>query len=214
MSASQNKNSFLTFIKLGEVYYSLNYSDRNISKSVIDLKKTIKFNLLLTNNNFIILPHILPESLKKVNIRKTLGVSNIYKNKIEKINDLSISYFYKKNNINDSANKINHISHILLNEFINNNKSELEIFISFFNEKIFITVLKNKSLLFYNQFEYKNSNFIKYILLTLEEYNIDRVKTKLNIIGDNHHLSEMKNFFGYINLYKKSIFDIIENFYG
>ena len=170
-------------------------------------------NLLLTNNNFIILPYILPESLKKVDVRKTLGVSSIYKNKIEKIKDLSISYFYKKNKINDSAIKINHISHILLNEFLNNNNSELEIFLSFFNEKIFITVLKNQSLLFYNQFEYKNSSFIKYILLTLEEYNIDRIKTKLNIVGDNHHLIEMKNFFGYINLYKKSIFDIIENFY-
>ena len=85
------------------------------------------------------------------------------------------------------------------------------------NSKLHICIVENKDLIFYNQFEYTKDNYLKYILLTFEEFNLDRNVSKLNIVDSNENFrkikKEMKMYFKNINLYKKSIFEIIESHY-
>ena len=99
----------------------------------------------------------------------------------------------------------------------NNNSSDKETYIVLLNSKLHICIVENKDLIFYNQFEYTKDNYLKYILLTFEEFKLDRNVSKLNIVDSNENFrkvkKEMKMYFKNINLYKKSIFEIIESHY-
>ena len=85
------------------------------------------------------------------------------------------------------------------------------------NSKLHICIVENKDLIFYNQFEYTKDSYLKYIILTFEEFNLDRNESKLNIVDLNENFrkvkKEMKMYIKNINLYKKSIFEIIESHY-
>ena len=107
-----------------------------------------------------------------------------------------------------------HIGKILLNEFLNNRSKSKEVYIATLQKKLYVCIIENKKLLFYNQFEYNGSNYIKYILLIFDEYNLDRKKNAINILDKSFIQTPLKNFFNKINLYKKSIFEIIEEYYG
>ena len=88
------------------------------------------------------------------------------------------------------------------------------LMISLMLQNLFI---ERGKLIFYNQFNFKNQNYIKYIILTFEEFNHDRKKSKIYIVESSQNFkrinNEMKKYFNNINLYKKSIFEIIQNYY-
>ena len=74
--------------------------------------------------------------------------------------------------------------------------------------------MSQEIMLFYNQFEFSNSDYLKYILLVFEEYELDRKKIEINLLDNTIKLNELKKFFNKINLYKKSIFEIIDKYNG
>ena len=116
-----------------------------------------------------------------------------------------------------STRLIAHISEILINEFTSIKNKSKETFVVFFDKKIHISIIERGKLIFYNQFNFKNQNYIKYIILTFEEFNHDRKKSKIYIVESSQNFkrinNEMKKYFNNINLYKKSIFEIIQNYY-
>ena len=88
------------------------------------------------------------------------------------------------------------------------------MYLSVLHNKLYVCVVNKKNLLFYNQFEFSNSDYLKYILLVFEEYKLDRKKTEINLLDNTIKLNELKKFFNKINLYKKSIFEIIDKYNG
>ncbi len=118
---------------------------------------------------------------------------------------------YKPDNLKHNT----HIFEILISEFLCNKSTKKEIFILFINKKIIITVKEINKLLFYNQFEYTGRKYIKYILLVMDEYKIDR--TSISLIPSpelsNNHKKELDNFFKKTIIYKKSIFELTNDYY-
>jgi len=172
-----------------------------------------------SSNNFLIQPKDLPNTFKKINFRKTI---NIDKDLTEKKDDISkntqIIFFYNQNDFISSKKNTNHIGEIILKESFKYDKIEPIVNVVLFKNKVFISITKKNKILFYNQFEYYDNNYIKYILLVFEEYKLDRLKQFVNIIdGDSkssNKKKELDNYFVKINFNKKSIFEIISKFYG
>jgi len=172
-----------------------------------------------SSNNFLIQPKDLPNTFKKINFRKTI---NIDKDLTEKKDDISkntqIVFFYNQNDFISSKKNTNHIGEIILKESFKYDKIEPIVNVVIFKNKVFISITKKNKILFYNQFEYYDNNYIKYILLVFGEYKLDRLKQFVNIIdGDSkssNKKKELDNYFVKINFNKKSIFEIISKFYG
>ena len=192
------------------------------SKEELIVKKFDKWNkkyLIFNTFDFLLLPKKLPVYLKKLNIENTLGIDKNSKKKTIQIKDqdLKLTYFYNQIGSISSTRLIAHISEILINEFTSIKNKSKETFVVFFDKKIHISIIENGKLIFYNQFNFKNQNYIKYIILTFEEFNHDRKKSKIYIVGSSQNFkrinNEMKKYFNNINLYKKSIFEIIQNHY-
>lgn len=217
MTNSTSKNLVLNLISSNDSYYSfssINQELKKESKNIFNQKKWSKINIISTNNEFIILPPKIPEILKKINIDKTIGNSPSTEKKTKKFKELNFTFYIKKNKENKIANNINHIGYILLDEFLNNTSISKKMYLSVLDNKLYVCVIDKKNLLFYNQFEFSNSDYLKYILLVFEEYELDRKKTEINILDNTIKLNELKKFFNKINLYKKSIFEIIEKYNG
>lgn len=205
----------LNLISSNDSYYSfstINQELKKEGKNIFNQKKWSKINIISTNNEFIILPPKIPEILKKINIDKTIGNSPSTEKKTKKFKELNFTFYLKKNKENKIANKINHIGNILLDEFLDNTSISKKMYLSVLDNKLYVCVIDKKNLLFYNQFEFSNSDYLKYILLVIEEYELDRKKTEINILDNTIKLNELKKFFNKINLYKKSIFEIIEKY--
>ena len=217
MAFSSSKNLVLNLIKSNLSFYSFSKETgrvRNENLQVFNKKKWNKINLIETTNSFLLLPHKLPEFLKNINIDKTIEFKTKSLKKVEKINDINLTFFYSENMNVKKADNINHIGKILLNEFLNNRSKSKEVYIATLQKKLYVCIIENKKLLFYNKFEFNGSNYIKYILLIFDEYNLDRKKNAINILDKSFIQTPLKNFFNKINLYKKSIFEIIEEYYG
>jgi len=217
LTNSTSKNLVLNLISSNDSYYSfssINQELKKESKNIFNQKKWSKINIISTNNEFIILPPKIPEILKKINIDKTIGNSPSTEKKTKKFKELNFTFYIKKNKENKIANNINHIGYILLDEFLNNTSISKKMYLSVLDNKLYVCVIDKKNLLFYNQFEFSNSDYLKYILLVFEEYELDRKKTEINILDNTIKLNELKKFFNKINLYKKSIFEIIEKYNG
>lgn len=215
MTNSTSKNLVLNLISSNDSYYSfstINQELKKEGKNIFNQKKWSKINIISTNNEFIILPPKIPEILKKINIDKTIGNSPSTEKKTKKFKELNFTFYLKKNKENKIANKINHIGNILLDEFLDNTSISKKMYLSVLDNKLYVCVIDKKNLLFYNQFEFSNSDYLKYILLVIEEYELDRKKTEINILDNTIKLNELKKFFNKINLYKKSIFEIIEKY--
>ena len=101
-----------------------------------------------------------------------------------------------------------------MDEFLDNTSISKKMYLSVLHNKLYVCVVDKKNLLFYNQFEFSNSDYIKYIILVFEEYKLDRKKTEINLLDNTIKLNELKKFFNKINLYKKSIFEIIDKYNG
>ena len=217
MTNSTSKNLVLNLISSKDSYYSfssINQELKKESKNIFNQKKWSKINVINTNNEFIILPSKVPEFLKKINIDKTIGNISSTEKKIKRFKKLNFTFYIKKNKENKIANNINHIGNILLDEFLANTSISKRTYLSVLHKKLYVCVVDKNNLLFYNQFEFSNSDYLKYILLVFEEYKLDRKKTEINLLDNTIKLNELKKFFNKINLYKKSIFEIIDEYYG
>jgi len=216
LTNSTSKNSVLNLISSEESYYSFSSIDQKLkkeNKSVFNQRKWDKINIINTTNEFIILPTKLPESLKKIDFKKTIGtISSETKN--DKLKKLNLTFYQKKTKENKIANKTNHIGHILLNEILSNYSKSINMYLSVLKDKLYISLVQKNNLVFYNQFEFKSSNYIKYILLVSDEYELDREKVEIILLDNTISHNELKKFFNKINLYKKSIFDLIDEYYG
>ena len=217
MTNSTSKNLVLNLISSKDSYYSfssINQELKKESKIIFNQKKWSKINVINTNNEFIILPSKIPEFLKKINIDKTIGNIPSTEKKTKRFKKLNFTFYIKKNKENKIANNINHIGNILLDEFLANTSISKKMYLSVLHNKLYVCVVDKKNLLFYNQFEFSNSDYLKYILLVFEEYKLDRKKTEINLLDNTIKLNELKKFFNKINLYKKSIFEIIDKYNG
>ena len=224
MSKSNSSRPDIFIIKSSD-NFSYFISSSNIlkkSKEELIINKFDKWNkkyLIFNTFDFLLLPKKLPVYLKKLNIENTLGIDKNSKKKTIQIKDqdLKLTYFYNQIGSISSTRLIAHISEILINEFTSIKNKSKEPFVVFFDKKIHISIIENGKLIFYNQFNFKNQNYIKYIILTFEEFNHDRKKSKIYIVGSSQNFkrinNEMKKYFNNINLYKKSIFEIIQNHY-
>ena len=217
MTNSTSKNLVLNLISSKDSYYSFSSINQELKKEnkiIFNQKKWSKINVINTNNEFIILPSKIPEFLKKINVSKTIGNSPSTEKKTKKLKELNFTFYIKKNKENKIANNINHIGNILLDEFLDNTSISKKMYLSVLHNKLYVCVVDKKNLLFYNQFEFSNSDYLKYILLVFEEYKLDREKTEINLLDNTIKLNELKKFFNKINLYKKSIFEIIDKYNG
>ena len=224
MSKSNSSRPDIFIIKSSD-NFSYFISSSNVlkkSKEELIVKKFDKWNkkyLIFNTFDFLLLPKKLPVYLKKLNIENTLGIDKNSKKKTIQIKDqdLKLTYFYNQIGSISSTRLIAHISEILINEFTSIKNKSKETFVVFFDKKIHISIIENGKLIFYNQFNFKNQNYIKYIILTFEEFNHDRKKSKIYIVESSQNFkrinNEMKKYFNNINLYKKSIFEIIQNHY-
>ena len=217
MTNSTSKNLVLNLISSKDSYYSfssINQELKKENKTIFNQKKWSKINVINTNNEFIILPSKIPEFLKKINIDKTIGNSPLTEKKTKKLKKINFTFYVKKNKENKIANNINHIGNILLDEFLANTSISKKMYLSVLHNKLYVCGVDKNNLLFYNQFEFSNSDYLKYILLVFEEYKLDRKKTEINLLDNTIKLNELKKFFNKINLYKKSIFEIIDKYNG
>ena len=206
----------LNLIDSKESYYSFSSTKNKLkkeNKSVFNQKKWDKINIISTSNEFIILPQQLPESFKKIDLKKTIGTSSS-ESKTDKLKKLNLTFYQKKAKENKIVNKINHIGFIILNEILSNHSKSKKLYLSILQDKLYICLIEQNNLLFYNQFDFNISNYIKYILLVSDEYELDRKKTHINLLDNTINKNELKKFFNKINLYKKSIFEIIDEYYG
>ena len=207
----------LNLISSKDSYFSFSSINQELKKennNIFNQKKWSKINIINTNNEFIILPSKVPEFLKKINIDKTIVNSPSTEKKSKKLKKLNFTFYIKKNKENKIANNIDHIGNILLNEFLANTSISKKMYLSVLFNKLYVCVVDKKNLLFYNQFEFSNSDYLKYILLVFEEYKLDRKKTEINLLDNTIKLNELKKFFNKINFYKKSIFEIIDKYNG
>ena len=222
MSKSNSIKPQLFILKSNKVYLNFITSSENFIKSNKDsiLKKINKWDsnsIIIDSNNFLLLPLELPKYLKKSNIERTLGITDDYKKKTITIKNIKLSHFYNPKSIPNQIKKINNISEVLINEFLNNSIKSQDTYITFMNNKIHICIVNDGELFFYNQFDHSKENYIKFIILISEEFKLDRKKSKINIVNSlidfRKIKNEMKLYFKNINLYKKSIFKIIEDYY-
>ena len=217
MTNSTSKNLVLNLISSKDSYFSFSSINQELKKennNILNQKKWSKINIINTNNEFIILPSKVPEFLKKINIDKTIVNSPSTEKKSKKLKKLNFTFYIKKNKENKIANNIDHIGNILLNEFLANTSISKKMYLSVLFNKLYVCVVDKKNLLFYNQFEFSNSDYLKYILLVFEEYELNREKTEISLLDNSIKLNELKKFFNKINLYKKSIFEIIDKYNG
>ena len=193
-------------------YYSLKenrFKKTNIKADKIPEDKWKSVNFISITNNFNLSPKNLPELFKDINLEKTFSDYQSKEFVRKTIGDINL--MYKPDNLKHNT----HIFEILISEFLCNKSTKKEIFILFINKKIIITVKEKKKLLFYNQFEYTGRKYIKYILLVMDEYEINR--TSISLIPSpelsNNHKKELDNFFKKTIIYKKSIFELINDYY-
>ena len=193
-------------------YYSVKenrFKKTNINVDKIPESKWKSINFISITNNFNLSPKNLPELFEDINLEKTFSDYQSREFVRKKIGDINL--MYKPDNLKHNT----HISEILISEFLCKKSTKKEIFILFINKKIIITVKERNKLLFYNQFEYTGRKYIKYILLVMDEYEINR--TSISLIPSpklsNNHKKELDNFFKKTIIYKKSIFELTNDYY-
>ena len=180
-------------------YYSLKenrFKKTNIKVDKIPEGKWKSVNFISITNNFNLSPKNLPELFEDINLEKTFSDYQSREFVRKKIGDINL--MYKPDNLKHNT----HISEILISEFLCNKSTKKEIFILFINKKIIITVKEKKKLLFYNQFEYTGRKYIKYILLVMDEYEINR--TSINVIPSPELNNNHKKDYSFLTiLYQK-----------
>ena len=176
-------------------------------KPKTDINSSLKYISL--TNKFYIIPDNSIEKFKQINISKAVS-SNLQKPLIKNnhINNLTIKYGtkLKSNNI--------HISKIIISHLIKLNL-EKHVYLTIIEKKIILIIFDKKELLFYNQFDLSNNNYVKYLILLFDEYKLNQKRDKIYYISSNISkkkvCDELRPYFFSIINYEKSIFDIIIN---
>ena len=172
-----------------------------------DINSNIKYISL--TNKFYIIPDDSIEEFNQINISKAVS-SSLQKPLIKNnhINNLTIKYGskLKSNNI--------HISKIIISHLIKLNL-EKHVYLTIIEKKIILIIFDKKELIFYNQFDLSNNNYVKYLILLFDEYKLDQKRDKIYYISSDFSkkkvLDELRIYFFSIINHEKSIFDIIIN---
>ena len=176
-------------------------------KPKTDINSSLKYISL--TNKFYIIPDDSIKEFNQINISKTVS-SNLQKPIIKNnhINKLTIKYGtkLKSNNI--------HISKIIISHLIKLNL-EKHVYFTIIEKKIILIIFDKKELIFYNQFDLSNNNYVKYLILLFDEYKLDQKRDKIYYISSDISkkkvLNELRPYFFSIINHEKSIFDIITN---
>ena len=176
-------------------------------KPKTDINSSLKYISL--TNKFYIIPDDSIEKFNQINISKAVS-SNLQKPLIKNnhINNLTIKYGtkLKSNNI--------HISKIIISHLIKLNL-EKHVYLTIIEKKIILIIFDKKELIFYNQFNLSNNNYVKYLILLFDEYKLNQKRDKIYYISSNISkkkvCDELRPYFFSIINYEKSIFDIIIN---
>jgi len=165
-----------------------------------------KYFISLTNK-FYILPTKLDIGIKVKDIQQTISPDFNLENKIKNLKKNLVFNYQSKNKNNNK-----HISNILYSNISKSEDSE-GVYFSIIEKKIILLFTQNKKLIFYNQFDLQNNNYIKYLILLYDEFNLDQYNDNLTYItsniDENKIINELKSYFKNIIKYKKSIFNII-----
>ena len=165
-----------------------------------------KYFISLTNK-FYILPTKLDIGIKVKDIQQTISSDFNLENKIKNLKKNLVFNYQSKNKNNNK-----HISNILYSNISKSEDSE-GVYFSIIEKKIILLFTQNKKLIFYNQFDLQNNNYIKYLILLYDEFNLDQYNDNLTYItsniDENKIINELKSYFKNIIKYKKSIFNII-----
>ena len=176
-------------------------------KPKTDINSRLKYISL--TNKFYIIPDDSIEEFNQINIYKAVS-SNLQKPLIKNnhINNLTIKYGTKL-----KSNSI-HISKIIISHLIKLNLGK-HVYFTIIEKKIILIIFDKKELIFYNQFDLSNNNYVKYLILLFDEYNLDQKRDKIYYIPSNVNekkvLDELRLYFFSIINHEKSIFDIIIN---
>ena len=168
-----------------------------------------KLKYISLTNKFYIIPDDSIKEFNEINISKAIS-SNLQKPLIKNnhINNLTIKYGTKL-----KSNSI-HIFKIIISHLIKLNL-EKHVYLTIIEKKIILIIFDKKELLFYNQFDLSNNNYVKYLILLFDEYKLDQKRDKIYYISSNVSkkkvLDELRPYFFNIINYEKSIFDIIIN---
>ena len=176
-------------------------------KPKTDIYSRLKYISL--TNRFYIIPDDSIEEFNQINISKAVS-SNLQKSLIKNnhINNLTIKYGtkLKSNNI--------HISKIIISHLIKLNLDK-HVYLTMIEKKIILIIFDKKELIFYNQFDLSNNNYVKYLILLFDEYKLDQRRDKIYYIPSNISekkvLDELRLYFFSIINHENSIFDIIIN---
>ena len=176
-------------------------------KPKTDINSRLKYISL--TNKFYIIPDDSIKEFNQINISKAVS-SNLQKPLIKNnhINNLTIKYGTKL-----KSNSI-HISKIIISHLIKLNLGK-HVYFTIIEKKIILIIFDKKELIFYNQFNLSNNNYVKYLILLFDEYNLDQKRDKIYYISSNVNekkvLDELRLYFFSIINHEKSIFDIIIN---
>ena len=176
-------------------------------KPKTDINSRLKYISL--TNKFYIIPVDSIKEFNEINISKAIS-SNLQKPLIKNnhINNLTIIYGTKL-----KSNSI-HISKIIISHLIKLNLGK-HVYFTIIEKKIILIIFDKKELIFYNQFNLSNNNYVKYLILLFDEYNLDQKRDKIYYISSNVNekkvLDELRLYFFSIINHEKSIFDIIIN---
>lgn len=206
MSASKIKKIFIL-----EDIKSISYFDNgkkfNLTRGNPKIKTSYNKYFISLTNKFYILPKESNLLFRDNDIQNTISLDfNASYKKINRTNNLTFNYQTK----NKKNNK--HISNILYSNIYKSEESE-GIYFSIIEKKIILLYTQNKKLIFYNQFDFNKNNYIKYLVLLFDEFNLDQERDSLTYIysevDENMIINELKHYFKKIIKYKKSIFNII-----
>ena len=165
-----------------------------------------KYFISITNK-FYIFPTKLDIGIKVKDIQQTISSDFNLENKIKNLKKNLVFNYQSKNKNNNK-----HISNILYSNISKSEDSE-GVYFSIIEKKIILLFTQNKKLIFYNQFDLQNNNYIKYLILLYDEFNLDQYNDNLTYItsniDENKIINELKSYFKNIIKYKKSIFNII-----
>lgn len=176
-------------------------------KPKTDINSRLKYISL--TNKFYIIPDDSIKEFNQINISKAVS-SNLQKPLIKNnhISNLTIKYGSKL-----KSNSI-HISKIIISHLIKLNLGK-HVYFTIIEKKIILIIFDKKELIFYNQFNLSNNNYVKYLILLFDEYNLDQKRDKIYYISSNVNekkvLDELRLYFFSIINHEKSIFDIIIN---
>ena len=207
---SKVKNNIFYILDDFKILSYFTKSDKIISKKgkpETDINCRLKYVSL--TNKFYIIPDDSIKEFNEINISKAVS-SNLQKPLIKNnhINNLTIKYGTKL-----KSNSI-HISKIIISHLVKLNLRK-HVYFTIIEKKIILIIFDKKKLIFYNQFDLSNNNYLKYLILLFDEYNLDQKRDKIYYISSNVNekkvLDELRLYFFSIINYEKSIFDIIIN---